>query len=145
MNQTARILGSLFFATLTGCGASGVAQNIAPFSERPNETYTFQYTTLNVSGVVWSFEENGRYVSFGGALGLIYEGSNEFAVSVSDIGIDLSNASDVTSTNQDDLADLIKAAETYCSAAGYVRQGQGAGIYTNNGDLYLIGFCSNEP
>lgn len=145
MNKLTEAFRYLTLLTLSGCGFAGPIQEIAPFSDQPDETFAFQYKSLSVSGAVWSFERDGRYVSFGGPVGFNYEGSREFVVSISGTGIDLSTGSDIVDTSPTLIEGLFDAADAYCDNSGFaVQHENGAGIHTSDGKLYLVGYCGPE-
>ncbi|MEY8801533.1 hypothetical protein AB9K35_14560 [Leisingera sp. XS_AS12] len=135
----------ILLMTIVGCDTVGPLQNIAPFPDRPTEIYTFQYTAVRVSGVVWGFERNGSPIIYGGPVGLIYENSIEPAVMISGTGIDLLTASDVTNTNPEQINAFARAAVTFCAKESFTVRGSGAvNIYTDQGALYLVDFCVPE-
>lgn len=98
-----------------------------------------------MSGVVWSFERDGNYVSFGGPIGLIYKNSRETAVSVTGVVLELSSVSDVVSSDPEQIKDLLDAADRYCVDEGFIlREKSGAGIHTNDGKVFLIEYCGPD-
>ena len=135
----------ILLVTILGCDVAGPVKDIAPFSDRPNEIYLFQYTSVRASGVIWAFERDGDPVVFGGPLGLIAENELLHAISISGTGIDLQTASDVANTEPEQINAFARAAATFCASEGYTVPETGSvNIYTDQGELYLIGYCAPD-
>ena len=135
----------IFLMTILGCDVVGSVKDIAPFPDRPTEIYSFQYTTVRASGVVWAFNRDGSPVIFGGPIGLIYENELLSAISISGTGIDLLTTSDVANTNPEQINAFASAAATFCVSEGYTVSETGSvNIYTDQGELFLIGYCAPD-
>jgi len=132
----------LILLILTACGSGGAARLIAPFPDRPDELYAFEYVTKRVSGVVWSYQANGKPVIYGGPLGLVYKNRLEPAIKISGTGIEILTASDATNQDAETMVDLINAAREYCAAYGlYDPEQSGTNVFSHRDELYLIRFC----
>ena len=131
----------LALALLAACTAGG-KQHIAPFADRPDETFAFRYTIQTVTGTVWGFSSDGGYVDFGGPVGLIHENTRASAITISGTKIDLQTRDDVREQNPNDIKALIEAAKIYCTASGHTLYDErGARVYTRSGYLHLVDFC----
>ena len=53
----------LILLAVTAC-QSHEGIKLAPFAERPDETFVFQHKTEIVEGVVWMFGDDGQWASW---------------------------------------------------------------------------------
>lgn len=114
---------------------------IVPDPDFPDEAYTVSYGRISVSGLVWSFEDDGNYVNFGGPIGVRIEGT-EVAVSVESAELNLATVRDVLDADKRLVERIIGAADQYCTANGLVKSGS-VNINTDSRQVNLIQFC--EP
>lgn len=141
MRSRFHLIPCLALAFLAGCTAGG-KQHLAPFADRPDETFAFRYTIQTITGTVWTFDNNGNFTDFGGPVGLIHEDTRAAAITISGTKIDLSSGNDVRDQNPNDIKALIDAAKTYCTSAGYTLYDErGTNVYTRSGYLHLVEFC----
>jgi hypothetical protein len=118
----------------------GNAKTIAPFPDRPNEDYVFQYLSVEMPRRVWLFERDGSFANSNGPVGFSVDDVG-IAVAIVAVPIKLNSAFDVVQTDPAYMLQLMDAAERYCIAIGKDRIGSGANVFTDDGALYFEGFC----
>ena len=130
----------LILLAVTACGQSHQGIKLAPFAERPDKIFVFQYKTEIVQGVVWMFDDEVRQVLYGGPVG-IKNNSFTHVVEVKPRFFALPDAQSVLDTEASDVEKLIKAVNLYCEKSGYTRIGTGANIHSTDDSILLVRNC----
>ena len=111
MTKRFKVLASVLFLTLAGCNSVGTVQKIAPFPDRPEQYHSFQYTPVNVTGIVWLFEKDGTYVNHHGPVGAVNKDEDRVAISISGTNVELLDAYGVVDFRSEDVRSLMTAAD----------------------------------
>ncbi|WP_072902768.1 hypothetical protein [Cognatiyoonia sediminum] len=127
-----------------GCTDLISTKVINPYPDEPERHMRISTSLRAISGVAWSLEQDGSFVSFGGPLG----GKIDFPLSrvilISNTGITLETASD-TFREATKVQTLHDEAEAYCGEIGYIRKEIGGSyVGTKNGDLFFVDLCEPE-
>ena len=130
----------LCLLAVAACGQSHQGIKLAPFAERPEETFVFQHKTEIVKGVVWMFDDDQRPVIYGGPVGT-KNNSFTHVVEVKPRVFALPDTQSVLDTEASDVEKLIKAANQYCEKTGYTRIGTAAGIHSTDDSILLVRHC----
>ena len=133
-------LTSLFI--LANCSVNPASLLIVPDPDLPDEVYTVSYGRINVSGIAWTFEDDGNYVNFGGPFGGRVDGM-EIAVSVEGVELNLETVRDVLDADKRLVERIIWAADQYCVANGLVKSGS-VHINTDGRKVHLVQFCAPQ-
>lgn len=132
----------LLIVSLSGSACTPVSQrsSIAPFSEAPDEIYTFRHRLTVVKGAVWLFEPNGEAVMHGGLVG-IETHSNTYVIEVTPKVFDLPDSGSILRTTPSAVVELRDAANRFCAETGYTRLGSGISIHSTNSSNLLVTHC----
>lgn len=154
------LLGGAALALLAACTPPTQPMTLAPFADRPTETFRFSHQMRPVDGTVWIFEDHGGYFGSdipvatgafnadGGMVhnhvpspGVIWERTTVSAVVMDPAPFPLEDFADLKAVAPDRIVALIKAVARYCDETGYVRPGDGALLQVQSGKLLFVYFC----